>query len=490
MNFIESIIQEAVNPEFTATGDFSGAIDPDEHLFRSLGEAPKDINSYDYERSLRIVYWMWATHPLAKRLTEIGKDFVIGNTIQYKTENERILNLLHHFWYDSYNKLPLKQHKKVRELSLYGEQIYTVDVNKVNGHVRLGYIDPLNIKTVKTEADNIEIVKSITTKGYDGKKYNVIQENQDGKLEGDVFFFRINNVSNAKRGLPDLLHLLDWLDAFDKILINEADRTQFLNSYVWDILCKGMNEAQINKYMKSQPKPKPGISFYHNENIERTAITPDLKIGESTELLKFLLSFMLGGAGVPEHFFALAYQINRATAEEMDPPFYKAIENRQLEVKYIFKEIFDFVIQKAIEYRRQITDYDTGKGLGVLTENEDKNYEIVLPEPSTKDTKTIALSLKELTTALTVAKQSGWLSNQTACEIFAMVASELGIDINAEEELQAIAEEQNTEAENDVIKYGKNNGNGQYKDVIKQVVNRLGKENFDSNILNELELTD
>ena len=490
MNFIESIIQEAVNPEFTATGDFSGAIDPDEHLYRNLSEAPKDINSYDYERSLKIAYWMYLTHPLARRIIELGKDFVIGNTIQYKSENEKVLNLLHRFWKDSYNNLSIKQHQKITELSLYGEQIYTTDINKVNGHVRLGYIDPLNIKTVKTETNNIEIVKSITTKGYNGKKYNIIQENQDGRLDGDVFFFRINNASNAKRGVSDLMHLIDWMDIFDQTLINEADRVRFLNSYVWDVLCRGMTEAEIKKYAKSQGTPKPGTSFYHNENIERNAITPDLKVGESTELLRFILSFMLGGSGTPEHYFALAYQINRATAEEMDPPFYKKVENRQLFIKYMFGQIFDFVIQKAVEYRRQITDYDTGKGLGVLTENEDKNYEIVLPEPSTKDTKTIALSLKELTAALTIAKQSGWLSNQTSCEIFAMVASELGIDINAEEELQAIAEEQNTEAENDVIKYGKNNGNGRYKDVIKQVVNRLGKENFDSNILNELELTD
>jgi hypothetical protein len=50
--------------------------------------------------------------------------------------------------------MSLKLPKKVRELSIYGEQCYPTFVNELDGFVRLGYLDPSLIETIVKDPDN------------------------------------------------------------------------------------------------------------------------------------------------------------------------------------------------------------------------------------------------------------------------------------------------------------------------------------------------
>ena len=102
--------------------------------------------------------------------------------------------------------------------------------------------------------------------------------------------------------------------------------------------------------------------------------------------------------------------------------------------------IFQFVIDMAVLYEREIMTKQ-GKGLGKLTEKEDKSFEVILPEPSTKDIGVLADSLVPLTNALTVAKQNNWISNKTAQKTFTMVLKELGQEVDLEAEEKLIQEE-------------------------------------------------
>jgi hypothetical protein len=466
MNLIEAVqntlidisgYKEAVNPEFAAT--FEG-VDSDEHLYRSLTGNPKDFSPYKHDRLLKIVYYQWLTHPLAKRMIELIKDFIIGRGIEFKAENPKIQSLLWEHWNDPVNNWPIKQHKKIRELLLYGEQAYSISSNDANGLVRLGYIDPAAIKEIVTAKDNIEFVEAIKLKGKsgeDGKVYDVVGwSDKNNRLIGEAFFFAINNVSNAVRGNSVLLDVVDWLDVFDKSLFDEADRVELMKRFVWDITLEGMTEDQIKDWVKDQKPPKSGSIRAHNENVTWSAVTPDLKTQDTTNFLKFVMSFVIGGKGIPEHYYGINYQINKATATEMSPPFEKLIENNQLYVRWMISQIFDFVIAEAIDKKRKITDIDTKKALGTISENDDQAYEIILPEPSTRDIQKLSTSLVQLGQGLTIATNNGWLSKDTAGSIYSMVVSELGHPVDYENEKEKAEEEQDKEIENDFERYTKN----------------------------------
>lgn len=448
MNLAEAVTKLIeVRPE-QAVG-WGGQIDEDDYQFRSLSQSPKDLEEYKFERSLKIAYYDYLTHPLARRIVEIQKDFVIGHGITFDSKNEKTLNLLKHFWFDSYNDMETKQHQKLIELSIYGEQIYPVAVNEANGHVRLGYIDPLSVQKIMTSPDNIEDVLKIKLKGTggkDGKVYDIIKR-RDEKLDGDCFLFRINNVSNQLRGVSDLLPLLDWLDVFDQTLMNEADRIQLMKSFIWDVLLDGKNDAEIKKWLRDQKAPKPGSVRAHNESVTWSAVAPDLKVHESIEFIRFLLEFMLGGVGIPGHYFGFGQQTNKSTAETMDLPFLKRLEVRQTFVKSMFKQIFDFVIEKAIEKNRIITEYKTGKKLGAITESDDCSYSVILPEPSTKDIKDLAGSLVNLAQGLTLATQNDWLSSDGAAKVYQLVLNEFGSDIDYEADQKQIEQEEKDNTE-------------------------------------------
>jgi len=443
MNLLEAIkkvvLNEGLNPEFSS--GMSG-VDTDDSLYRSLSQNSKDLDEYKYSRVQQIVRWFAKTHPLGKRLVELTKDFVIGSGLTYESENPKVKACLDSFWYDPFNNMLLNHHTKIDQMTIFGEQALPVIVNETNGHVRLGYVSPSSIEDIITAKDNILDIRQVKVKanaGEEPKYYDIIKLNEvTGYLEGEIFYFRINNLDDEKRGYSDLIAILDWLDIFDQILMGEADRIILIKSFIYDFLCKGMSDDQISEYSKKFSVPKPGTAFFHNENIEASAIAPNLNTADSTNYLKFLLSFMLGGVGIPEHYFALAYDINRATATEMDIPLVKKIQNRQEFVRFMFSHMFDFVIDQSIIYKRQLIDRDTGKGLGSLSEKEDLTYKIVLPSPSKKDIIQMANSLQPFASSLVIAQNNDWISNATAGRAFITTINESGLEIDTQEEKEII----------------------------------------------------
>lgn len=454
MNFLEAIsktvLNEGLNPEFSA--GFSG-IDPDEHLYRQLGQT-KDMDDYKLSRVYSICRWFAKTHPLCKRIVELTKDFVIGSGISYEAENPKVKAALDSFWFNSLNNMGINHRTKINQLTIFGEQSYPVVVNPSNGDVTLGYVSPQSIDDIITSEDNILDIRQVKVKARAGEQpkfYNIIRLNEDtGFLEGDIFHFRINNLDDEKRGYSDLLSILDWLDVFDSILMGEADRIRLINSFVWDITLNNMSDEQIKDWLKTNGKPpKPGSIRAHNENASWEAVTPSLNTSDSTNYLKFLLSFMLGGVGLPEHYFALAYDINRATAKEMDDPLVKRIQDRQEIIRYMFGSIFDFVIDQAIVHGKQLVDRDTGKGLGVLREKEDLAYKLILPDPSKKDLIDMAQSLQPFANALAAAETKQWISKKTSSRVFINTLNQSGQEIDLDEE-QKMIDEEKEENENNI----------------------------------------
>ncbi len=435
---------------------------PGDEGYRRLTQTEKDLAPPSHDRHLRIAYYLYVTNPMAHRIIDMTRDFVIGDGVQYHTQDDRVKEVLDKHWNDPVNHWDIKQFNKVKELFLYGEQIYPVFVNEFTGHVRLGYIDPLNVDQVIPEPGNPEIVRSVVMKpgkeiflkernpgtnrliAVPKRELKVIRVDDNprsptfGKLVGDCFYFAMNKVSNATRGFSELMHLSDWIDVYDQLLFTHMDRLMFLRTFVWDVLLEGADENAIKLKRKdlAMNPPKPGSWIVHNEKEKWTAVTPDLKATEHTEEEKKVRAFILGGAGIPPHWFGEGDDVNRATAVAMDTPVFRMLKARQRYVRFMFEHIFRFCIDQAI-IKRTLPSTD---------ESFSTDISASLPEFSAKDEGQIASTLTNVVNALTVARSQNWISDETSAKLVAMIAGKFGVEIDPDDErAQAMATSANTD---------------------------------------------
>ncbi len=423
-----------------------GQVDSDDYLYRSLTGTNRDLTPVTQDRMINVAAYLYDTNLMAGRMIEIVRDYVIGDGIKYKCDNEDVKKVLDNFWEDPINNWDLFQDSAIIELCIYGEQCWPAFVDENTGMVRLGYVDPGNIQRVITDPGNCKQPIGVRLKrrgGKAGKKLKVIIHHRGGTLgkdeellskdaiilrdtftDGECFLFQINKLTNATRGRSDLLRPADWLDGYDQMLFNVMERPAILNNFVWDVLLEGFSDEQIKAWLKTQKTPKPGSIRAHNEKVKWEAVTPSLKGKDSGEAAKTIKDHILGGKGFPAHWFASGGDVNRATAAEMGDPTYKMLNRRRSYFKAILTNVFTFVIQKAIKHQ-------TLK----VKEEEAYSFQITMPEFVPKDVTEYATAIQQIVSALSIAESNGWLTRETIINILAIGINQIGYEIDVNNEI-------------------------------------------------------
>ena len=115
------------------------------------------------------------------------------------------------------------------------------------------------------------------------------------------------------------------------------------------------------------------------------------------------------------------------TAQAMDIPTFLRYTARQETVRLNTECILDF--QLGIH----VAD-------GLITEEQAKDYEIVMPQISTDDLKTIGATLKDVTAALIIAQTNGWASENEVRDLFRVVAERTGVRLEQSDDTMTPAE--------------------------------------------------
>lgn len=399
----------------------------------------RDLSPLIQDRMFQVAWYLYDMNPMGRRLINLVTEFVLGEGVRIVADDPAVGAWLERFWRDPVNAMDLTLAEYVRELALFGEQCYTAVRNPASGEVRLGYVDPFEIDEVVHGtfaagelAVPIEVVlKKNVLSNEPPRRLKIIRREEDpaspsfGRLAGDCFFFAINKARRATRGRSDIFALADWLDAYEQMLFDQVDRSQLLNVFVWDVLLKGKTQEEIDEWLKTQGRPPRRASLRaHNENVEWRAVAPSLGGQDMTDTARLFKNHILGGAGFPEHWFAEGGQTNLATAVEMGTPTFKMLSERQRYVIHLLRAILDYVI-------------DSGMAAGSLAEDANRRYEIVVPDLSVRDTSRLAAALAQVVAALEKAETAGWVRKATAARIFAALATQLGVDVNPDEEIGA-----------------------------------------------------
>lgn len=441
-----SVPESSVRPAPAATPFREAAgvtVDTDDaNWTRLTGNGDKDLDPLTHGRAVKLAQYLWQSNPLANRLIELPLAYLLGKGVKLKSSDTEAQTVLNRHWGDCINAWPIKLPKRIRELSLFGEQCWRAFVGS-NGFVRIGYLDPQRIGTVVMDPDNGEQPIGIVTKTdrhgkalrfrciVNGPESVFTQRTQEIRAtftDGDCFYFRINDLCNGQRGRGDLVPLLDWLDAYDQFLFGEMERADFMRAFVWDVTLTGSSPDDVKARAKNISAPSPGAVRVHNENEKWEAVAPELQSGDGSIAARLFRNQILGGITVPEHWYGGAADVNRATGESMAEPTEKSFEMRQAYLGHMLMEVATYVLRA----HWRVLD---GRELSEEQQLVIDGLGIEWPEMTTKDTTRYATALQQVIMAAADAMEAGLIGEKTALNIIATIAAQLGVDINVEAEL-------------------------------------------------------
>ncbi len=443
---------------------------------RAITRGLRDFTRIDYDKVLEIVWTLYQSNPVAKRALEIKAGYIVGDGVKLQVEDADLRGIIERFWLT--NDLDLRLEKFATQLSLWGEQIFPVFVRQADGRVRLGYIDPGDVQEIVCHPDNAmerwAVIVRAHTVGDQVRVYRVVREDddavdEDGKVKsarypgqlvtheqanlesweselldehglesysGSCFLFQVNNVANQPRGFSDLLQVADWLDQLDETLFALADREQMAGYFSWDVTLEGAGPSEIKTRAAElrANAPKKGSVNVHNEKESWQFNFPDLKQVGSIETAKMLLAFILGGLGLPMHWYGYGDETNRATAQAQGDPTWKTLKRRQSYVRHLILFMLRFVrdqaaIAGAWQPKRDENDQPLDKIVAVM------------PEMTVKDVTAITGAMINMTSSLMIAVEQGLMTRPHTIEAWAKLMAELNILIDPEEEAANVAEE-------------------------------------------------
>ena len=413
-----------------------GRVDVDEKDWRAINVRKLDIPPEVLDKSRRFSYYLYLTNPLAQRLVNLMTSFIVGGPVSIKAKDPTVQELLDRFWTDKINGWELKLPSRVVQLSLYGEWVMPVGVDKNTGYVRVGFINPIDVRNVITDPTNVEDaleLQVIPTKppaeaiAGDVISLKVIRpidipkNKHFGRLSGEVFYFALNKVSDASRGTPDLMAYIDYLSQFDTMLFNLKERAAHMNSWLWDVTVTDGTEDNIQALLDDfvAHPPKPGSIRAHNQKVDWSQIKPDLAASDMGELLRIFKMYIVGNFGFPEHFTGMS-DAGRIAAASMEEPTYKTLQSRQLFVEHILEFILQFVIDQ-----KSIVDGTFAR--------RDQSFSVDLPDITVRDVQRTGAAMLRITQALEIAMRNEWISKDEARRMLKTVANMLGMELSSEQ---------------------------------------------------------
>jgi hypothetical protein len=406
----------------------------------SRGAANRDLTPLDQDRHIEIAVYFAEANPLARAVICLKESIVLGEGLVLKSQRDDCQEVLDEFWDDPDNNFSINQYQRFRQLRIFGELILPAFVTPEDGHVKLGYIDPANVKMVRTNPMNAEQRLEVVLKTAGGVELPPIpiirlDERRDsrtkdfligGRAAGSLetgavgtFYFCVNNLSNAARGRSDLLCMFDWLDSYDQFLFGAAERGIHQGDHIWDVTMEGASEQQQREWALNNPIPQGSGMRVHNEKVTIEAVAPKLEAGETFQQARTLRQQVAMPELIPEGWLFNASDSNRSTLREQSEPTYRYFSKVQKEYKSMLAVMGRFAIDQAClagRLPRNLTP-------------EERWVEVEGSEVSTKDLSQVATMMKDTSAHLLVA-EGRWITRQEASEIYRRGLAEYGVEID------------------------------------------------------------
>lgn len=401
----------------------------------------RQLYQLDYIKQANASFYAYNHDPLAHAAVNIMSDFTLGRGYRVDCDNEAALALWRAF--EKVNKLPEQILQLSKEVCIYGETMlwwlpdnntkitqrpYPGQVISKGMIPRVRLIDPTVIYDYITDPEDITSVLYYVWLAP--TQYQVFSGLERGKnvpsskfifqqIPADqIMHFKVNSVSNEKRGRSDLFPVLGYLKRLRDSVNYSIIALQKQSAFCIDTTIRG-NQGDIQNYIDDQQSygtfAPAGSEFVHTDAVERKYLGVEGGKGSNSPAFEWAFSMFCAGIGIPVSYFGshLSGGQTRASAIVATEPVAKRFEQRQQFFERIIQALWDRVMEWA--------------GLGSV------ECEISFPELITQDR---SQKMKDLA----LAQSQGWISPKTAATLAAKELNITSYEYDLErEEMEPVA---------------------------------------------------
>lgn len=399
-----------------------------------------NLTGVERQQLMKVLTLLYRKNGFAKAIITLTTGFALGGKVKFNAKNRRVQRVIDDFWNSELNGWDTKLFSRVRDWRLYGEQLWPVFVNPVNGFVRVGYISPAKIKSVKQDDDFPEEIQYVTLYSKDGissgRKLQVIKpvetmsrdyvNDTEDDFVGEAFFLRANSLSDDSRGYSDLLTMADFFAALDDLVFTSVERsaqqlawTKHIKVNDTDTISQSLEEEIRRKFNKA----KPGSLAVTPDNITVEDIIPNLASADTAQEVATVVNVISGSSNFPNSWLGFGNENNRVTLDKVSGPTLKMLDVVRRELTYHLRTVCHYVIQQA-----QLR--------GVIAPSADTEITIELPQIAEEDSREWGRAIAQVTSAAIQAHRNEIITLRTASEMVQRVVSSIGVNYDPDTEIE------------------------------------------------------
>lgn len=376
-------------------GSFSGSLAPDWDgglSFEVGGRVPpftpliagpynKQLYYFDYLDMHSKAFEAWTHNPIAKRIVDVTKQFVLGKGVRltvtkaelktgntqphpqtgqqvpvYEDYTENCQAILDRHWMK--NSLHIRSKQILQDLIIFGEQF--IRYYEASWGLRIRSLDPSTIWEVITDPDDVE------NEFYIHQQYPTqYQWYVDLPVPTIKFIIRqvpalqyyhmkINATSTEKRGRSQLFTILGYLRRMKEYIDDRIVRNKMANLFVLDIAVEGDASAVQAVQQQFSTPPIPGSWFIHNKAAELNGVGVEVGASDTHMDGDLILQFISMGSGISMRYLGgSGGEGGKAGALVETEPDIKTFEDYQELMEQFFYQDGQRVFVRAAE-RKEI----------------------------------------------------------------------------------------------------------------------------------------
>jgi len=398
----------------------------------------------DYIRMHADAFYAYHNDPFARAIVQITRDFVLGTGYEMAcdmTKPEGKMAMAAWKAFEVANDIPLQIDQSCEELSIYGEimlwklpglqskityRLGPSDTKPIGMIPRVRLIDPSNLVEIVTYPE--DITRPLFYVWLQPTQWQIFTTAQNPQISGStptqpttkfiyqeipadqILHFKINAVSNEKRGRSDFFPVFNYLRRLRDSVHYNMISLEKMAAWSMDTTIEG-NQADIDAYIQDQAAigtiPPPGSEFIHSAAIKRSYNGIQHAGGHASDTFQWCLSCIAAGVGIPVSYFGthLSGGTTKASALVATEPVAKKMEKRREVMKRILRKLWEYCMDSA--------------GLPVV------DVDVVFPEMISQD------STQKLQNLL-LAEQARWIKPERAATMAAKELTITNYDYNSE----------------------------------------------------------
>lgn len=417
--------------------------------FTPLLGGPFYKNLYYYQDYIRMhaeCFFAYHNDPVAKAIISITRDFVLGTGYEVQCDtSDHMGKLAMATWkaFEEVNHLQHQMDEACTELGIYGENLFwwlPNNATKITYQLgpnekiptgiipRVRLLDPSNMIEIVTYPE--DITRKLFYVWLTPTQYQIYTSAQGPSADptqpvqptmkfiyqqipaDQILHFKINSVSNEKRGRSDLFPVLSYLKRFRDTINYAMIADQKVSAWAMDTTIKG-NQEDIDNYIADQARmptiPFAGSEFVHSDAITRNYIGNSSAGNKMTDSGLYCLSAICAGTQIPFNYLGthLSGGSTKAAALVATEPVAKKMEKRREVMKRVIKELWKRLMKEA--------------GIPIT------DCSVIFPEIITQDR---SQKLQDLA----LGEQQGWWTKERAATIAAKEMGMTDYDFNSEQE--------------------------------------------------------